>query len=84
MEQLTEYRCIIGEGPVWNPADGKLYQVNGFAVERNDDLYAACWGQGHIAVVDTACMEIKDILRCRPKFPQAAVLPGKSWSIWLW
>jgi len=33
MEQLTEYRCIIGEGPVWNPVDGILYQVNGPAKE---------------------------------------------------
>lgn len=33
MEILSCKRCVIGEGPVWNPADGKLYQVNGMARE---------------------------------------------------
>lgn len=33
MEQLTSKHCVIGEGPVWNPFDGKLYQVNGFEKE---------------------------------------------------
>lgn len=33
MEILSRKRCIIGEGPVWNARNGKLYQVNGFANE---------------------------------------------------
>ena len=78
MEQRTEYRCIIGEGPVWNPADGKRYQANGFTAERNDDLYAACWRQGHIAVVDTACMEIKDHIAVPARIPASGCFAGKE------
>ena len=33
MEVLSQKRCVIGEGPVWNPFDEKLYYVNAFADE---------------------------------------------------
>ena len=33
MEILSKKRCIIGEGPIWNEFNKKLYQVNGFADE---------------------------------------------------
>ena len=33
---LTEKRCIIGEGPIWNEKEGRLYFTNGFQKE-------ICW-----------------------------------------
>ena len=33
MEILSHKRCIIGEGPIWNPFDEKLYYVNAYADE---------------------------------------------------
>ena len=33
MEILSEKCCVIGEGPLWNPLDKKLYYVNAFANE---------------------------------------------------
>ena len=33
MKILSDKRCVIGEGPVWNEFNKKLYQVNGFAKE---------------------------------------------------
>lgn len=33
MDILSHKRCIIGEGPMWNPFDEKLYYVNAFADE---------------------------------------------------
>ena len=33
MEILSNKRCVIGEGPVWNPFDKRLYYVNAFADE---------------------------------------------------
>lgn len=29
MKQLTQKRCIVGEGPIWNDREGLLYFVNG-------------------------------------------------------
>lgn len=33
MKILSSERCVIGEGPIWNEFNNKLYQVNGFADE---------------------------------------------------
>lgn len=33
MQVLSHKRCTIGEGPMWNPFDQKLYYVNAFADE---------------------------------------------------
>lgn len=33
MEVLSNKRCVIGEGPIWNATEGKLYYVNAFADE---------------------------------------------------
>jgi len=30
LEVLSNIKCVIGEGPVWNDFDKKVYQVNGF------------------------------------------------------
>jgi drug/metabolite transporter (DMT)-like permease len=30
MKVISNIHCTIGEGPIWNDFDGKLYQVNGF------------------------------------------------------
>ena len=30
MEIISNKHCIIGEGPIWNEFNHKLYQVNGF------------------------------------------------------
>lgn len=33
MNILSNNRCVIGEGPIWNPFNKKLYHVNGFSNE---------------------------------------------------
>ncbi len=33
MTFLTKKRCVLGEGPIWNPIDKKLYFTNGFTNE---------------------------------------------------
>lgn len=33
MKILSRERCIIGEGPIWNEFNNKLYQVNGYGDE---------------------------------------------------
>lgn len=40
MKILSNERCIIGEGPIWNEFNNKLYQVNGFGDEILEiDIY---------------------------------------------
>ena len=34
MEILYNKNCIIGEGPIWNEFNNKLYQVNGFGANE--------------------------------------------------
>lgn len=34
METIIRHRCIIGEGPVWNEFNNKLYHVNGFGANE--------------------------------------------------
>ena len=33
MKVLSPKHCVIGEGPVWNEFNNKLYQVNGYGDE---------------------------------------------------
>ena len=40
MQILSDNRCIIGEGPIWNEFNKKIYQVNAFANEIIEiDIY---------------------------------------------
>ena len=43
--------------------------VDGFTIDQNDFLYVACWGQGHIAVVDTSEMKIIEYIDIPAKIP---------------
>ena len=36
--------------------------VDGFTIGYDNNLYVACWGQGHIAVVDTTKMQISKLI----------------------
>ncbi len=63
----------------FDKADGSLYPtgrtvripgVDGFTVDRSDRLYAACWGEGHIAVIDTTTM------RCVKHIPVPCRIPA--------
>ena len=52
--------------------------VDGFTVDQNDLLYVACWGKGHIAVVDTADMQIKRYIEVPAKIPASCGFAGKD------
>lgn len=34
MEIISNHRCVIGEGPIWNEAENKLYHVNGYGANE--------------------------------------------------
>ncbi len=56
----------------------KVPGVDGFTIDKNDFLYVACWGQGHIAVVDTADMQIKDYISVPAKIPTSCSFVGEN------
>ncbi len=52
--------------------------VDGFTIDCDDNLYVACWGYGHIAVVDTKSMTVSDHLNVPAKIPASCTFCGES------
>ena len=52
--------------------------VDGFTIDQNDFLYVACWGYGHIAVIDTADMQIKEFINVPAKIPTSCCFAGEN------
>ena len=50
--------------------------VDGFTIDENDRLFAACWGKGHVAVVDTDKMEIIRYIDVPAKIPASCNFAG--------
>lgn len=55
--------------------------VDGFTADRNDNLYVACWGKGHIAVVDTKKMKVKDYINVPAKAPASCAFAGTNMDV---
>ena len=52
--------------------------VDGFTVDQNDLLYVACWGKGHIAVINTVDMQIIKYIEVPAKIPASCGFAGKD------
>ena len=52
--------------------------VDGFTIDKNDFLYVACWGQGHIAIIDTADMQVKEYIEVPAKIPASCGFAGEN------
>lgn len=52
--------------------------VDGMTIDQNDMLYVACWGRGHIAVVDTADMQIKRYMDVPAGIPASCGFVGEN------
>lgn len=52
--------------------------VDGFTVGENDFLYVACWGQGHIAVIDTKDMQLKKYIEVPANIPASCAFAGEN------
>ena len=52
--------------------------VDGFTIDTQDKIYAACWGRGHIAVIDTNALEIVDYIKVPAKIPASCVFSGEQ------
>ena len=52
--------------------------VDGFTVDQSDLLYVACWGKGHIAVINTVDMQIIKYIEVPAKIPASCGFAGKD------
>ena len=52
--------------------------VDGFTIDRQDRIIAACWGRGHLAVVDTGLMEVIDYIDLPASVPASCAFAGKE------
>lgn len=52
--------------------------VDGFTMDGEDRILAACWGRGHIAVIDTNLMEIEDYVDTPSTIPASCGFVGKE------
>ena len=59
----------------------EVQSVDGFTVDSQDRLLVACWGQGHIAVVDTASLKIIEYLDTPCKIPASCAFCGENMDI---
>ncbi len=52
--------------------------VDGFTVDRNDRIIAACWGHSQLAVVDTRVMMLVDYVEVPAKIPASCAFAGEE------
>jgi len=52
--------------------------VDGFTMDCEDRILAACWGRGHIAVINTKTMEIEDYVDTPSRIPASCGFVGKE------
>jgi len=52
--------------------------VDGFTIDTQDKIYAACWGRGHIAVIDIETLKIVDYIKVPVKIPASCGFAGTT------
>ena len=76
---IKEYEFDINSGDIL--ATGRsvyLPGVDGFTVDQNDVIWAACWGKGIVAGIDTCSMKITDELVVPTKIPVSCSFCGRD------
>lgn len=63
---------------IFSGREVKVHGVDGFTINKNDHIFAACWGHGHIAVVNTENMEIVDYIKVPTKAPASCCFAGEN------
>jgi sugar lactone lactonase YvrE len=55
--------------------------VDGFTIGQDNNLYVACWGRGHIAVIDTQTLQIKEYIDVPCKTTASCGFCGKDMDV---
>ena len=76
---IREYDFDTENGEIsYTGREVRVQGVDGFTVDSDNNLLVACWGQGHIAVVDTEKLEVKDYIEVPAGIPASCAFCGKS------
>lgn len=76
---IREYHFDKGTGEIaFTGRELRIPGVDGFTIDQQDQLYVACWGRGHIAVVDTADMEVKRYIEVPARIPASCCFAGEE------
>lgn len=79
---IREYAFDKTNGTL-TPTERNIYVpgVDGFTVDRSDRLYCACWGEGHIAVIDTVTMRCVKHIPVPCRIPASCGFMGEKMNI---
>ncbi len=76
---IKEYAFDKKEGSIeYTGRQVEVPGVDGFTIDKNDKIYAACWGKGHIAVIDTAKMKIESYMPVPTRVPASCAFCGEN------
>ncbi len=78
-EIIKEYRFDKTFGKIsYTGRQVRVSGVDGLCVAENGDIYAACWGRGCIAVIDTARFTVKRTIAVPADIPASCAFVGKN------
>ena len=55
--------------------------VDGFTIDTDNNILAACWGYGRITVVDTASFEVKSFIDIPARIPASCGFAGNNMEL---
>lgn len=56
----------------------EVHGVDGFTIDENDMIYAACWGKGYVAVIDTKDLQVKRYISVPARIPASCCFAGED------
>lgn len=59
----------------------RVLGVDGFTIDNDGNLLVACWGQGHIAVVDTKELKVVSYIEMPVRIPASCAFAGKNMDV---
>lgn len=78
---LREYEFDAASGIRFTGRQVEVPGVDGFCTGENGDLYCACWGRGHIAVVDASTVQVKAHIPVPTQKPASCGFCGKHMEL---
>ena len=79
---IKEYHFDATEGAIDFTGRSLYVQgVDGFCIDTEGNLYAGCWGQGHVAVIDTHTFRITQYLKVPAQKPTSCAFCGKDLTL---
>jgi sugar lactone lactonase YvrE len=76
---IREYLFNEGTGEIaFSGREVAVTGIDGFTIDQNDLLYAACWGYSHIAVINTKTMKIERYIETPTQIPTSCGFAGEN------